>query len=264
MPTTITLTGPGTATLVDDAASAIALHTQAYVAESAKIITQLTNLNNNLIANTQAVNLVSTTMELNFGPLGQLDPGSAANSLKVSAATLGELGKVLNKIDTSLSAGNSAASIIAYSVAGVSAAVTEANSINQLALVDQMEKNSFEKAATKEALTRAGLPEPSPPPVTETLKTTVSNATVINQTTEAISFVEGTFQKGLTYVSTQAVSFFTQASFGDIIATKWASFYDWAIGRPQDVANKIASDASLTGAQNGIPPNTGAGYSGPA
>ena len=124
MPTTVTMTGPGTTTIVNDAAAAIALQTTALTAELVFIDADLFQININV--------------------------AKLVDQAKVSAKALSDL---------------------QVSIAGLSAATSNAAVIQAAAASNQIQTNNFQVAATKATLEATGQPVPTLPPIVDQMKT---------------------------------------------------------------------------------------------
>jgi len=251
---TVTIPSPGgTATIVDTTAEAILAQTTALEAAFFTLQSELAFIDGNLTTLNANIVTLTTAFNNSLGLPGVAIPTTPANSMNRSATLLAEIGKLLIDIEKSIKSSTSSTSIIAYAVAGVSSAASEANAISQMALADQIKKNAFEKAATKEALARAGLPEPTPPPVTDLIKENVADATIINASTEAVSFVETNIRKAILYVGQVAGSYVSLASVGTFAANKWAAFYDYVFARPDEVAKQEITVGLLDATKGGTP-----------
>jgi len=143
MPSVVTMTGPGTATITDDAAVAIAAQTAALGTANAALIATI-------------------------GPVGPATPGTLKGTLAAINDNLGRIADQDKAIAKSLSD-------LTIAVGSMAAAVSESSSIQSMAAASQIETNNFQTQITKEALDRAGLPQPTLPTLEEQLKTSVKN-----------------------------------------------------------------------------------------
>jgi hypothetical protein len=144
MPTTVTMTGPGTTTIVDDAAAAI-------IAQTNAITATMTSNNTLLIA------------ELTF-----ID--SAINQININVGKLVDRSALISKAISDLEA-------------TTSVSVSSQNTMNVLqatAIANQIKTNNFQMAATKEALERTGQPVPVLPDFQEQIKEGVTDAVNLN------------------------------------------------------------------------------------
>jgi hypothetical protein len=135
MPSTVTLTGPGTATVTDDAAAEIIALTKSLEAQNLLLIGtpskpgSLYSIMNGL-----------ATITSNLGAVADVSKG---------------LSKALSDLDVALSVMASAQSV--------------QNSLTAALVANQIQTNNFQVAATKEALARTDQPEPVVPTVKEQL-----------------------------------------------------------------------------------------------
>lgn len=142
MPSVVTMTGPGTATVTDDAAIAITtVLTPAVTAGFTAIIAQIGNA-------------------------------------EVPGTVLAELGQIsynLSRIADSDKAIAKAISDLNVAIGTISSAASESNAIQSMAVANQIKTSNFQIQATKDALKRADLPEPVLPGVKEQIKTAVTD-----------------------------------------------------------------------------------------
>jgi hypothetical protein len=140
MPSVVTMTGPGTATVTDDAAIAITtVLTPAVVTGFTAIIAQIGNA-------------------------------------EVPGTVLAELGQIsynLSRIADSDKAIAKAISDLNVAIGTISSAASESNAIQSMAVANQIKTSNFQMQATKDALKRADLPEPVVPEIKEQIKTAV-------------------------------------------------------------------------------------------
>jgi hypothetical protein len=152
MPTTVTQQGPGTWTIIDDAAAAI-------TAQTAAVTSTMTANNTALIA------------ELVF-----ID--AAINQINNNLSALVDRSTLLTKAISDLEATSS------VSAAGQSSL----NALQATAIANQIKTNNFQMAATREALIRTGQPEPVLPTFDLQLEESVRDAISLN----TISIAQGT------------------------------------------------------------------------
>jgi hypothetical protein len=142
MPSVVTMTGPGTATVTDDAAIAITtVLTPAVTAGFTAIIAQIGNA-------------------------------------EVPGTVLAELGQIsynLSRIADSDKAIAKALSDLNVAIGTISSAASESNAIQSMAVANQIKTSNFQIQATKDALKRADLPEPVVPEIKEQIKTAVTD-----------------------------------------------------------------------------------------
>jgi hypothetical protein len=142
MPSVVTMTGPGTATVTDDAAIAITtVLTPAVAAGFTAIIAQIGNA-------------------------------------EVPGTVLAELAQIsynLSRIADSDKAIAKAISDLNVAIGTISSAASESNAIQSMAVANQIKTSNFQMQATKDALKRADLPEPVLPDIKEQIKTAVTD-----------------------------------------------------------------------------------------
>lgn len=143
MPSVVTMTGPGSATVTDDAAVAIAAQTTALTAANTALIAAI-------------------------GPVGPAVPGTLKGTL---AAINDNLGRIADQ-DKAIA---KALSDLQIAVGTMSVAASNNNATNTILAANQIETNNFQTAVTKDALERAGLPLPKMATLEEQLKTSVEN-----------------------------------------------------------------------------------------
>lgn len=147
MPSVVTMTGPGTATVTDDAAVAIFNQTLAQQAAFNSIIMQ--------IGNTEVPGTLLAIL-------------SGINS---SLANIADADKLIAKKLSDLN----------VSTGSVAVAQSSLTAVTAMAAASQIEQNNFQKQATLDALKRADLPEPVLPTLPAQIKTSVINGISLNQ-----------------------------------------------------------------------------------
>jgi hypothetical protein len=147
MPSVVTMTGPGTATVTDDAAVAIAAQTLAQQASFNSIILQ--------IGSTEVPGTLLAIL-------------SGINS---SLANIADADKLIAKKLSDLN----------ISTGSIAVAQSSLTAVTAMAAANQIETNNKQVAATNEALKRAGLPEPTLPSLPEQIQTSVVNGVALNQ-----------------------------------------------------------------------------------
>jgi hypothetical protein len=184
MPSFVSMTGPGTAVITDDAAVAITAQTAALTGALA----------------TQVAILIGT-------PVSPL-PGSLSSiNLKLELIAK-QLSVLVEHSKTS------SASITDLSVAQ-SALVNlqqESNIMQSMAVCDQMDTNRYQTQVTNEALDRAGIPRPVMPPFLDTLKEIIKKIKDFNVLVEAEGLMKSATDK-LTGLLKEQLKIF-DAAFG--------------------------------------------------
>jgi hypothetical protein len=186
MPSFVTMTGPGTATVTDDAALAITAQTSALTA-----------------AITGAVGTLIGSSVIP-GTLGAID-----NKLDLIANQLTGLADnadILSKTVSDLK--SSQAALVSLQ--------QESNIMQTMAVSDQIDTNRFQTQVTNEALDRAGIPRPKMPPFLDTLKETLKKVKDFNVLVEAEGLMKSATDKLTSLVKEQLTSF--DKTFG---ITEW-------------------------------------------
>lgn len=146
MPSFVTMTGPGTATVSDDAALAIAAQTTALTAAIA------------------ASTLKVTGAPGVPGTLWAIDADLAA--IQQSIARIADSEDVIKDQLYNLN----------IALAGLTSATSNNTSVQTMLAVNQIKTNNFQVAVTKDGLKAAGVPEPVMPTITEQIQTAISEA----------------------------------------------------------------------------------------
>jgi len=127
MTTTVTMSGPGTTTIVNDAAAAILAHT--------------------------------TAMNALFNPVQALKtPGTPATSMYVAASSLNDMAGMMSDLVVETRAINANLQIMIQTLNALQTSVSIQTTTQQLAYLDQAKNNAFNQATTNAALERAELP----------------------------------------------------------------------------------------------------------
>jgi hypothetical protein len=121
------MSGPGTTTIVDDAAAAILAHT--------------------------------TAMNALFNPVQALKtPGTPASTMYVAASSLNDMSSQMSDLVTQTKDINANLQILIQAINAMGSAVQLQTTTAQLAYIDQVKNNSFNQKTTNAALERANLP----------------------------------------------------------------------------------------------------------
>jgi hypothetical protein len=186
MPSFVTMTGPGTATVTDDAALAITAQTATLSAAIQAAVLQL--IGSSIIP----------------GTLGAID-----NKLDLIANQLTGLADnadILSKTVSDLK--SSQAALVSLQ--------QESNIMQTMAVSDQIDTNRFQTQVTNEALDRAGIPRPKMPPFLDTLKETLKKVKDFNILVETEGLIKSGTEKLTSLVKEQLTSF--DKTFG---ITEW-------------------------------------------
>jgi hypothetical protein len=168
---TVTLSAPGTATMADSTALAIAAQT---------------------LAN-----------EKLWGSAGLLDPLSPISVMREQADALSDIANMLSAISKKQKDIEGALTSIRGSVSNVSAGVHAGVTTAQIAVTDQINNNKFNQTTTNAALERADLP---PTTVTagdlsKTTQSTIQNVTEFKGQVYAANLVEEQISRAATWTS---------------------------------------------------------------
>jgi hypothetical protein len=184
MPSFVSMTGPGTAVVTDDAAVAI-------TAQTAALTGALT---------AQVALLIGT-------PVSPL-PGTLS-SINLKLELIAKQLSVLVEHSKTSSASISDLSVAQSALVNLQ---QESNMIQTMAVSDQIDTNRFQTQVTNEALDRAGIPRPKTPPFLDTLKETIKKIKDFNVLVEAEGLMKSATDK-LTGLLKEQLKLF-DASFG--------------------------------------------------
>jgi len=176
MPTTVTMTGPGSAVVTDDAAAAITLQT------------------------TALTGVISGIATAQIGTV--ITPGTLLYLLADINTTLGIIKDSDDRIAKAVSDLNSA-------IGSLASAQVKSNQIQEMAAANQITTNNFQMQVTKEALIRADLPLPTLPSPKEQLETAVKEGLSLNVVSAAsgavTSMIENTAKDTATWSASTEV-----------------------------------------------------------
>jgi hypothetical protein len=184
MPSFVSMTGPGTAVVTDDAAVAI-------TAQTAALTGALT---------AQVALLIGTPVSPLPGTLSSINLKLELIAKQLSV--LVEHSKISSASISDLSVAQSALVNLQQ----------ESNMIQTMAVSDQIDTNRFQTQVTNEALDRAGIPRPKMPPFLDTLKETIKKIKDFNVLVEAEGLMKSATDK-LTGLLKEQLKLF-DASFG--------------------------------------------------
>jgi hypothetical protein len=182
MPSFVSMTGPGTAVITDDAALAITAQTAALTAAIEAAVLQL--IGTSVIPGT--LGAIDNKLEL------------IASQLVAVADNADALSLAVNDMKTAQS------SLVSLQ--------QESNIMQSMAVCDQMDTNRFQTQVTNEALDRAGIPRPKMPPFLDTLKETIKKIKDFNVLVETEGLIKSATDKLTGLVKDQLKSF--DATFG--------------------------------------------------
>ena len=184
MPSFVTMTGPGTAVVTDDAALAITAQTAALTGALA----------------TQVGILIGT-------PVSPL-PGTLS-SINLKLELIAKQLSVLVEHSKTSSASISDLSVAQSALVNLQ---QESNIMQSMAVCDQMDTNRYQTQVTNEALDRAGIPRPVMPPFLDTLKETIKKIKDFNVLAEAEGLMKSATDKLTGLLKEQLKTF--DAAFG--------------------------------------------------
>lgn len=206
------------------------------------INTTLGTINTTLGTLNTNIGTLNTSLNSAIGSAGVATAGSVAYSSDAAVGWLAGISDTLAKMWDQQGKVASAIGQVQLAVSGISSAANEAVAVQQLALSDQISTNEFQKTATKEALARNGLPEPTPRPVLDVIKEKITEATQINATSEATAFVDEKLSQGLNKAANFGADLFTQSALGNYLSKKWTAFTDY-LSEPVAAADKALLEA---------------------
>jgi hypothetical protein len=172
MPSFVTMTGPGSAVISDDAALAIESQTVALtgaITEATVRIAGAPGVPGTLYTIEAQLSNINTTLT------------RIADQDKIIANQMSKLNASLGSLTAATSAGNAMQSMVAASV---------------------IQTNNFQVQATKDALQRADLPAPTMPPLEDQLKDAVSNGLLFNTVARAQGAISNFLSSTLTDIET--------------------------------------------------------------
>jgi hypothetical protein len=255
---TVTLSSPGTATVSDETALAVAnLQTslETLLGNTSGINAKLTTINTSLGTLNTSIELFTTAFNTNLGTLGATTLGTVANSSLLTKDVLSILAETQIQIQENINEVTSSMGLLQYSASGISSAIQEGVAVNTFAVADQIDKNAFEKAATKEALQRADLPEPQPETFPDAADGVIRKAVQVNTAASATAYLEQSFTSGLTRAGTYASEQVAKSQIGKNVTDRLTAFKNWLFGTK--VAEKTRNDtlkAGLVQARTGTKP----------
>jgi hypothetical protein len=178
MPSFVQMTGPGTATITDDAAVAITAQTAALEAAITAAVLAITGKGGSVMEG--SLSDIANKLNAISGSLAQM----VSNSTAMAAS--------MSKVETATAATASAA--------------RQANNIQLAAVTDQVTTNEFQKQVTKEALTRAGISLPVLPDFETTIKEKIKEASSFR----TMMKVEGMVNQALEDTTEELQNYFKQ------------------------------------------------------
>jgi hypothetical protein len=218
MPSFVTMTGPGTTTLTDDAASAIALQTTA-------LTTAIAGL---------TVAIKGTPSVPTGGTLSAIDADLSAISKSIAriADTEAVISGQLQNLNIAL--------------AGLTSATSNNTSVQTMLAVNQIKTNNFQVAVTKDGLKAAGIPEPVMPTIVEQIQSAINEALEFASLARVAGFFTDTLNNIITGIST----FITGTEVYKTVAAKLEEFKQaLLVVLPPSAASVSAAIETQTGAK---------------
>jgi hypothetical protein len=217
MPSFVTMTGPGTATVTDDAAAAIALQT-----------TALTGAIGTAVVKIQGAPAIPGTLFTIEAQLANIN------------TTLGRIADTETLVKDQLYNLNIA-------LAGLTSATSNNTSVQTMLAVNQIKTNNFQVAVTKDGLKAAGIPEPVMPTIIEQIQTAISEALEFASLARVAGFFTDTLNGIITGIST----FITGTEVYKTVAAKLEEFKQaLLVILPPSAASIKAGLASQTGTKD--------------
>ncbi len=201
--------------------------------------TRLETINTTLGTINTSLGTLNTSLNTAIGTAGVATAGTLSYSSDAAVGWLAGIGDTLAKMWDQQGKVASAIGQVQLAVSGISSAANESVATQQLALADQISTNEFNKSATKEALERNGLPPPQPRPITAIIQEKVQEATTINATSQATSFVEEKLTNGVNRAANFGADLFASSAAGRYLSKKWEAFTDY-LSEPKAVIDAAA------------------------
>jgi len=190
MPSFVTMTGPGTATVTDDAAVAIAAQT-----------TALTTA------------IAASTLKVTGAP-------GVPGTLWAIDADLAAIQKSIARIADSEDVIKDQLYNLNIALAGLTSATSNNTSVQTMLAVNQIKTNNFQVAVTKDGLKAAGIPEPVMPTIVEQIQSAINEALEF----ASLARVAGFFTDTLNNTINGITSFITGTEVYKTVAAKLDQF----------------------------------------
>ena len=190
MPSFVTMTGPGTATVTDDAAVAIAAQTTALTAA-----------------------IAASTLQVTGAP-------GVPGTLWAIDADLAAIQKSIARIADSEDVIKDQLYNLNIALAGLTSATSNNTSVQTMLAVNQIKTNNFQVAVTKDGLKAAGVPEPVMPTIIEQIQTAINEALEFASLARVAGFFTDTLNNTITGITT----FITGTEVYKTVAAKLEQF----------------------------------------
>jgi hypothetical protein len=213
MPTFVTMTGPGTGSVVDDAAVAIGLQTTAL---------------------TGAIALATTAIK---GVPGTPVPGT----LTSIEAQLNAINDNLTRIADSSKGLSSQMSKLSVDISGLGTAMNSSLALQAMSVASQVKTDNFQTQVTKDALARAGIPEPEMPPLKQQFEAAVKDGVEFNAISRTMGAITTFLTNTLTDIGTWAAGTAAYKTVDKWISDIKDSILSPSIPSLETIASKAAS-----------------------
>jgi hypothetical protein len=224
MPSFVTMTGPGTATVTDDAAVAIVAQTTALTGAIALAVTKIGGIPK--------------------PPGSPNEPGT----LIAIEAQIANVNTTLVRIADTETAIKDQLFSLNIALAGLTSATSNNTSVQTMLAVNQIKTNNFQVAVTKDGLKAAGIPEPVMPTIVEQIQTAISEALEFASLARVAGFFTDTLNSIITGIST----FITGTAVYKTVSAKLEEYKNalFNVLTPPSPAAVKAALASQTGAKD--------------
>jgi hypothetical protein len=217
MPSFVTMTGPGTATVTDDAAAAIAAQTTALTGAITLAVTRI-----------QGAPAIPGTLFTIEAQLANIN------------TTLGRIADTETLVKDQLYSLNIA-------LGGLTSATSNNTAVMTMLAVNQIKTNNLQVQITKNGLKAAGIPEPAMPTIAEQIQTAINEALEF----ASLARVAGFFTNTLNGIITDISTFITGTEVYKTVAAKVEEFKQaLLVVLPPSVASVKSAVASQTGAKD--------------
>ena len=190
MPSFVTMTGPGTTTVTDDAAGAIVAQTTALTAA-----------------------IAASTLKVTGAP-------GIPGTLWAIDADLAAIQKSIARIADSEDVIKDQLYNLNIALAGLTSATSNNTSVQTMLAVNQIKTNNFQVAVTKDGLKAAGVPEPVMPTIVEQIQTAISEALEFASLGRVTGFFTDTLNSTINGITT----FITGTEIYKTVAAKLEQF----------------------------------------
>ena len=195
MVTTVTMSGPGTTTIVDDVAAAILAQNTLITAQNATLVTMLA-----------AQQAAASNLELCAKKLTSID-----NRMKEANA------------QSVLDSGN--AKTMLTGMASIANTMQGQATTQKMAYLDQQKNNQFQQATTNASLARGGHPATvvPAPDILATMQSTIQDVTTLNVQIATTNVVSNAIQESIIGAYETSTKWFAQTVVGTFLAEQYAS-----------------------------------------